>query len=164
LGVGVLAVHHTGKDGKMRGNTSLFGACDSVLFLRRDQQDITVYNSLDMGGKNKNNQEADPLRLTLLPQQVEVEGKTFDSAILVDSYQVIADEQTAQLKAREYTLLEVIEPYENGLKVEAICDATNIPRASAYRTLSTLKKNGLLVEMNEKYSLTDEGRNALSDR
>lgn len=108
LGVGVLAVHHTGKDGKMRGNTSLFGACDSVLFLRRDEQDITVYNSLDMGGKNKNNAEADPQRLTLLPQQTTVDGKVFDSAVLVDSYKVTADLITERLKARQYTILETI--------------------------------------------------------
>lgn len=161
LGTGVLAIHHTGKDGKMRGNTSLFGAADSVLFLRRDESDISVFNNLDMGGKNKNNQEADPLRLTLVPQETIVDGKLFQSAILVDSYKVVADEQESQIKGRERAILEALEPQQNGLTVDQINDATNIPKSSIYRTCNRLKKGDLILQVGEKYTITDEGRNQL---
>jgi len=161
LGAGVLAIHHTGKDGKMRGNTSLFGACDSVLFLRRDEQDITIFNSLDMGGKNKNNQEADPIHLTLLPHNTQTDGKLFESAVLVDSYKVTADAMQSQLKAREMTILETIEGYETGLKIEAISDATQIPTPSIYRAIRKMKKENYITDVDERYCITQKGRDAL---
>lgn len=161
LGTGVLGIHHTGKDGKMRGNSSLFGASDSVLFLRRDELDITVFNSLDMGGKNKNSQEADPIRLTLIPQSATTDGKLFESAVLVDSYKVTADAVHMEIKGKEKIILEALDTSENGMTIEQVCDATSIPKSSVYRRMNNLKKLGLVEQSEDKYLITETAQNTL---
>lgn len=162
FGAGVLVVHHTGKDGKMRGSSALFGACDSVIFLQRDENQIRLYNSLDFGGKNKHGQEVAPKYLTLIPKITAHDGKAYESAVLVESERVIRGE-TEQLKPREKMILEAVEGHDSGLSHQAIISSTGIPQSSIYRLLGSLKKQGYLQESEDKYLITENGRNALSD-
>lgn len=160
FGSGVLVVHHTGKDGKMRGSTALFGACDSVLFLQRDETRISIHNSLDFGGKNKHSEEAAPQYVTLVPQTAYSDDKQFDSAVLVESEYVVQD-KTSQLKPRDKMVLETLEGHENGLTSDQILSATRIPRSSIYRLLARLKKSNYISENQDKYLITDDGLEAL---
>jgi len=57
--------------------------------------------------------------------------------------------------------LEALEPQQNGLTVDQINDATSIPKSSIYRTCNRLKKGDLILQVGEKYTITDEGRNQL---
>lgn len=156
---GIIAVHHTGKDGKMRGSSALFGACDSVMFLSRAEGRITVSNSLDHGGKNKYSKEAAPLDLQLLPRTVEVGGKTFSSAILVKPSQVIESPDYVQLTENQRRVLEVLEAYDTtGLKGSQIKEMTTIPESSIWRVINSLKGKKLITsETDGIYRITTEG-------
>lgn len=161
LGCGVLAVHHTGKDGKMRGSTALFGACDSVLFLQRAESQITIYNSLDQGGKNKYSEEAAPRTVQLLPKQITRGTKVFDSAVLVDTVRVEINPREDVLTTNQRLILEAIEAYENGLKSSQLIEATQIQSSTVYRLLSNMKKWGWLEVFEDRYTLTPEGMKKL---
>lgn len=162
LGSGLLVVHHTGKDGKMRGSTALFGACDSVLFLDRSDSEIRIFNSLQQGGKNKYAEEAPPNYLYLLPQTVTVDGLVFDSAVLVKADKVVTSPND-NLPTNHRLILEAVEGYEEGLKSSTLIDATGIAASSIYRYLSVLKKKGYLAVTDDRYRITEAGRNALFD-
>lgn len=163
FGSGVLVVHHTGKDGKMRGSTALFGACDSVLFLQRDETRISIHNSLDFGGKNKHSEEKATQYLTLVPQTTIVDDKQFDSAVLVESDQVVQEKSSA-LKPRERLVLEAVEGHEYGLTAEQIFTATQIPRSSIYRLLARMVRSKFIAtsdENSDKYQITEVGLEAM---
>lgn len=161
LGCGVLAVHHTGKDGKMRGSTALFGACDSILFLQRSEAQITIYNSLDQGGKNKYSEEAKPRTVQMLPKQVTRADKVFESAVLVETMRVEINPRQDVLTTNQRLILEAIEGYENGLKSSQLIDATQIQSSTVYRLLRDMKKWGWLMVEEDRYTLTTEGMKKL---
>lgn len=160
LGAGLLVVHHTGKDGKMRGSTALFGACDSVVFLERSESEIRIFNSLSQGGKNKYSEEAAPNYLYLLPQTVTVDGKAFDSAVLVKADRVERN-TSDRLPTNQRLILEALDGYEDGLKATQISDATNIAPSSIYRYLSQLKKLEFLTVRDDRYIITQKGQDAM---
>ena len=160
MGVGVLAIHHTGKDGRIRGSSVLFASSDSVLFLKRDDTEIKIVNEADGGGKNKYSEEAPPRAMTLIPKRVEVEGKLFESAVLVDSHKVFVEEQQ-KLKRKHYQILEAIEGFDNGLTIKQIEDATQISNSSIYRLIRDLKEMQAVAEVNANLVITATGREAL---
>lgn len=160
LGAGLLVVHHTGKDGKMRGSTALFGACDSVIFLERNESEIRIFNSLQQGGKNKYSEEAAPNYLYLLPQSVEVEGQVFDSAVLVKADKVVST-PSDRLPTNYRLILEALDGYEEGLKASQLTDATNIAASSIYRYLSQLKGRKYLTVQDDRYTITELGQDIL---
>lgn len=161
LSAGLLLIHHTGKDGKMRGNTALFAACDSVLFLTRLDRQITVSNSFEQGGKNKHSEEAAARHLQLVPRLVSIEGIEMSSAVLVESEMVIS-RPGDKLSQSQKAILEAIEAYEKGLPAAAIIDATGIGRSTMYGSLSKLRKlNYLIFTEDDKYLITELGREML---
>lgn len=160
LGAGLLVVHHTGKDGKMRGSTALFGACDSVIFLERNESEIRIFNSLQQGGKNKYSEEAPPNYLYLLPQSVQVEGQVFDSAVLVKADKVVSTPND-RLPTNFRLILEALDGYDEGLKASQLTDATSIPASSIYRYLSTLKQKQFLTIQEDRYTITQQGHDAM---
>jgi len=164
LSVGILAIHHTGKDGRIRGSSVLFASADSVLFLKRDDTEIKLVNEADGGGKNKYSPEAPPRALTLMPVSVTVDGMAFDSAVLVDSHKQFVKEQQ-KLKHKHNQILEVIEGYQSGLNIKQIQDATGIANSSIYRLVRDLKEGDYVVDSSGGIAITDKGREVLlSDR
>lgn len=161
LNCGLLLVHHTGKDGKMRGNTALFAACDSVLFLSRQDKHLTVWNSFDQGGKNKHGEEAAARHLTILPKPVLVEGIEFQSAVLVETGKVL-EMPTDSLSANERIVLEALEGYEGGLHFGTLADATGLAKSTLHRNLKKLMRMGHLdMSDGDHYQITESGRDVL---
>lgn len=161
LGCGVLVVHHTGKDGRMRGSSALFGACDSVLFLSRNDAQITVANSLDQGGKNKHQQEQPNKYFNLLPVEVEIQDELYESAVLIPADRMV--QQTGdKVSNTQRLILETIEGYQKGLTAKAIQEATNIAQATVYRQLKNLLKIQYVGFEDPNYLITDAGLVALN--
>lgn len=160
LSSAILAIHHTGKDGKMRGSTALFGACDSVLFLQKSENHLSIYNSLDQGGKNKYSKEQDPVYKVFLPKVVTVDDKVFDSAVLVDGNLITVDRED-KLNTSERQILEALEPFERGLQSSQIADATSLAKSTIYRQLKTLKQREWIDADGDRYFITEDGREAM---
>ena len=156
---GVILVHHTGKNGQMRGAQKLFDSCDSALMLTKLDGKIKVSNSFDEGGKNKHRQEHDPMYFELVPRQV---GE-WSSAVLVPSSAVIhTPKETGKLNPTQQTILETLDAYESGLKVKDIIASTSISQATVYRVLNQLLRSGYVVrdDGTERYAITDDGKQA----
>lgn len=160
LGVGVLAIHHTGKDGKMRGSSALFGACDSVMFLQRSENSLTVFNSLDQGGKNKYSEEAKPKYLMFMKQAAQVGDRSFESVILMPAQQIEVT-KTDKLSTNQRLILETLDGYRKGLKSSQLIEMTQISSSSFFRVVSRLKYLQWLEVEDDRYLITDEGVNAL---
>lgn len=160
---GVVAIHHTGKDGKMRGSSALYGACDSVLFLQRADQLITVHNGYEQGGKNKYSAEAPPMMLQLIPREAAVDDKVFESAILVKAAEVVRS-KSEKLRPNQREILDVLEAYDKGLRAASIEEMTQISRSTMFKVLKDMKKwDWITIEDNEYYKITDLGRRKLYD-
>ncbi|MBK8025773.1 MAG: AAA family ATPase [Chloroflexi bacterium] len=156
----VLLVHHTNKQGGMRGNSSLYNACDSVLFLKRVGAQIELHNEWESGGKNKHRPEEPTRYLKLLPKSVQVGDQLFESAVLVES-DVIIRETEFTLKPSDLKILKAINGFENGLPPLAISEATGISKSTIYRNLQPLVENGYLSQsQHNTYAITDRGREA----
>lgn len=153
LQAGMLLVHHVGKDGKMRGSTALFASCDSVLFLRRDERNITIFNNLDMGGKNKFREEGMPMYMDFLP--------VGESAVLVPTAQIIND-GLEKLPTNQRMILEALDPH-SGMTATGLSEATGLARSSIYHAAKKLLKAGYIEQVEETYSITESGKDALAD-
>lgn len=162
LGVGVLAIHHTGKDGKMRGSSALFGACDSVMFLQRSENSLTVFNSLDQGGKNKYSEEAKPKYLMFMKQSAVVSDRAFESVVLMPAQQIDLNQKEDSLTTNQRIILEALDGYETGLKASQIHEMTQIPISSVFRQVSMMKKWKWIIADEDKYLITEEGQRAAS--
>lgn len=157
LGVGVLAIHHTGKDGKMRGSSALFGACDSVMFLQRSENSLTVFNSLDQGGKNKYSEEAKPKYLMFMKQSAVVSDRAFESVVLMPAQQIEMNAKEDTLSTNQRLILEVLESYETGVKASQIQEMTQIPLPTIYRQIATMKKCDWVLADGDRYIITEKG-------
>ena len=100
--------------------------------------------------------------MTLIPKAVEVEGKLFESAVLVDSHKVFVEEQQ-KLKRKHYQILEAIEGFESGLTIKQIEDATQIANSSIYRLIRDLKEVQAVTDVGSNIVITATGRQALFD-
>ena len=159
LDCGILMVHHTGKDGKYRGSSAFFGACDSIIAQSKLDGLIYLYNDDEHGGKNKHFEAAAMRRLKLLP----VNTGEFQSAVLMDATDVIeAPDVNQSLTDTQRAILEAIDGYDNGMSVTNVIDATNISRATVFRQLKVLVKSGFLTRNDkELYLITEDGQDAL---
>lgn len=160
LDCGILLVHHTGKDGKYRGSSALFGACDSIINLTNNDGLIELHNNPDMGGKNKHSESAPTRRLKLLP----VEAGEFQSAVLIDATSVVIDPKLNQsLTNAQRTIMEAVDGYDNGMSTRAIIEATSLSQAAVYKNLKLLVKSGFLKrDDRELYIVTEEGQEAMA--
>lgn len=159
LDCGLLLVHHTGKDGKYRGSSALFGACDSIIAQVKLDGIIYLYNDDEHGGKNKHFEAAAMRRLKLLP----VDTGEFQSAVLLEATDIIdAPDVNQQLNPTQKAILEAIDGYDNGMSVNNIIDATNISRATVFRQLKVLVRSKFLTRNDkELYLITKEGQDAI---
>lgn len=140
LGCGLLLVHHTGKSGDMRGNTSLRGAADCIMFLRHQEPGIVLENRFP-AGKNKHNEELPDSRFRLLPVEIELEGESLSSAVVVPAQFVMSSPED-KLTPRQQQVLEVIAAYERGLPRPEIVRASGLSQATAYRIIAALEARG----------------------
>lgn len=164
----VLIVHHTNKEGTMRGSNSLYGAADSVMFLKREGDLITLHNDHGNGGKNKYAKELPAKYYHLEPYDVEYENKwgemvEVSGAILRESDQnmtrkVLSNKLTTQQKA----ILTAIKDSEGAIKPPEIQKVTNIPKQTIYRLLSQLKETAFVGVKEGAYNLTESGMKILS--
>lgn len=142
LGCGILLVHHTGKDGKMRGSSALFAACDSVLFVQAMGDRVAVHNEHDKGGKNKYLKEFTSRFLALRPVDVQIGDETVSSAVLVDSSQIIMDD--SELTSNQIMILDALDNISQDLTIAQLADMTDIPSSSLYRNIETLVRRNLV--------------------
>lgn len=161
LDCGFLLVHHTGKDGKMRGSSALPAAVDSIIFLKRENKQIVLFNSLDQGGKNKYAEESAPKWLELLPVPIEMKGEIVSSAVIVSAERVLPQTKEDKLNTNQKLILEALDGYEAGLTAQALTDATDIKRSTLYKTIKSLIKLEYIVQQDEKYLITESGVDAL---
>lgn len=142
LNCGVLVVHHTGKDGKIRGSSALYAAADSVLSLTSNDGVITLRNDPDGGGKNKHAPAVKSKYLRITPY---IAGQ-FNGAVLVESSQV---EQTEDddLTPNQQAIIEVI----NGqpLSSSDIADSTELSVSTVWRNLNKLCKLELVTKLRD---------------
>jgi uncharacterized membrane protein len=143
LEVGVLLVHHEGRNGEMRGASSLDGAADSVLVLKRDDRQIVLYNDFAFGGKNKHQEEAPTLYFDFVPVDVMIQGGLISAAVVVLSEK--ADEDAAAddspLKGNDAKIFEIIDA-NDGISADALAETAQIHRATVYRITDRLAKRG----------------------
>lgn len=161
-----LLVHHSNKSGGIRGSNALTARGDSVVALSRTDEIIILSNSLENGGKNRYRKEADAQHLRLLPVQVTIQGKSVDSAVIIESDRVLADTaETIKLTSNRQMILEALDGYISGLSGGQIIDMTGIAKKTAYRNLNQLK-DGQCVDYNaehERYQITEIGRELLNN-
>lgn len=155
LNCSVLVVHHTGKNGVMRGSSALYGAADSIMSLIKNDDRIIVYNHEDHGGKNKHAPARDPMFFSLLP----VEAGGYSGAVLVEAERIIVS--TEKISSVKKQILEALDGYDAGLSAAAIISATGIKQSSAYYNLQALVKSGHLDYDDERYTLTEKGQSVL---
>lgn len=143
LEVGVLLVHHEGRNGEMRGASSLDGAADSVLVLKRDDRQIVLYNDFAFGGKNKHQEEAPTLYFDFIPVDVMIQGGLISAAVVVLSEKADADAATDDmpLKGNDLKIFEIIDS-NDGISADALAETAMIHRATVYRITDRLSKRG----------------------
>jgi hypothetical protein len=153
LDCAVLVVHHTGKSGKIRGSSALYGAADCVLSLTAEDGVIRISNAPGNGGKNKYAAPVDLMRKQIIPRE--------PAAVLVDAENVVHD-PAIELVDSQAQILEALEGYaESGLSGQAIIDATSISKSTVYRQLKHLKKAGFVSYDGALYAITEDGLEAL---
>jgi predicted transcriptional regulator len=162
LNTGILLVHHTGKDGKMRGSTALPGSVDSTIFLKREDRQIVLFNSHEHGGKNKYSEEAPPMWMELLPTSVEIQGEIVNSAVAVKSERVLPQTTQDKLSTNQKMILEALDGYESGLAGASLIDATEIKKSTLYKTIQKLMKLEYVIQQEDKYLITESGIEALN--
>lgn len=127
----LLAIHHEGKNGTIRGSSALYGGVDQQLSLRREGSHITLQD-----GKRKDGMELSSLDLEVTKHQ--------DSLI-------IQSPGTTQHKHNELalimanTLAEVLPMSKSELK-----SATGLGDLEFYRHLNNGLKDGLIKATNDK--------------
>jgi hypothetical protein len=157
LDCAALIVHHTGKDGLMRGSTSLYGAADAVLSQNMNDGVIRLTNNPDFGGKNKYGSAEFDEFFRIVPHA----AGGFDGGVLIPTERIESSEETTKLTKNQLTILEALEGYEEGLGANSIFEATEIARATGFRGLKQMMKSGHVSYANEIYTITELGKEAL---
>jgi hypothetical protein len=146
LNAAVLVVHHTGKDGKIRGSTALYAAADCVLAVTAADGRITIDNEPDKGGKNKHAAALPPKHLRLQPH--EVHG--FNGAVLVKD-EASAPAFTGGLTRNQQEIVEALIGEVNGLTAYTIIEVTGASKSAVYRNLKQLVQVGRIYQVEDRY-------------
>jgi len=158
LDCGILLIHHTGRAGYIRGSSVLDGSCDSMLKLQSSDDVITVFNSLDNGGKNKHNPEIPAIRMQILPVDVKIDDEIQNEAVVILSDKII-DDVVEKLSDNQMIILEFVFDVGEPATAQQISEAVEIHKANLYRNLSKLTKSEFLSkdDIAKTYTLTDKG-------
>lgn len=161
-GGAVILVHHSTKTGNTeRGSGALKAASEQVIRLDSDDGLITLTCE-----KAKDSTTFDPRYLRLLPVvtgRSNEDGEAESSCVVVPADKVI----TAGLvtpsgrKILETLALEVFA--ETGAKAAALMDATGLVKATFYKAVSRLLKDGYISQdkKGEPFRIENDGRDAL---
>lgn len=154
LDCGVLLVHHTGKDGSMRGNTALYAACDSVVFLTKMDSRIALHNESDKGGKNKYQREAPSRYMALRPITVNINDTTVQSAALVPADQILTM-PSDPLTSNEQIILDLLGS-GGEYSAKELASMGDLSQSSTYHAIkSLLGKGRILKSENGSYRVPD---------
>lgn len=156
---GVLVVHHTGKDGSVRGASALIAACDSAVMLHKAEGLIRLSNKFDDGGKNKHDAESEPTFIQLVPMTV---GE-FSSAVVRPAEQVIrSPRESGYLTVNQRAILEALEAFDKPIPIKSVVESSKVSRATAHRVLKDLAESGYITwdKKLSTYEITDDGRSA----
>ena len=155
LGAGVLFVHHTGKNGVMRGSSALYGAADGILFVRKTEETISIFNDRDRGGKNKDAKPWEALHRHMLPVQVELDGGEYlESVVLVPAQQIDYDlEDEDLLTEKQRAIVDAIEDMGGNCSPQQLSEITSIPSSTIYYHIKQLIKKEIIKNEGGTYSL-----------
>jgi hypothetical protein len=141
----LLVVHHTGKDGKMRGSTALPGALEVFV----EVQKIGEKGARLVSGKAKDEAPFAPIGLigrVVDLGEVDANGRPRNSLVFdLDT----SGPKAAELSATQEALLGVLEGVEDGLTYsnwEREAEARKVPTGSFYRNFEALKKADAIVQ------------------
>lgn len=159
LDIGIVFVHHLNKQDRYRGSSVLMASADSVLLSSVDDNGlVTLYNSLSKGGKNKDNEEAEPTHKRVLSLEMQI-GDDMDSVGVIEDAQNIIDEP-GKVTGNAARLLEYLDAFDEGMQVKEIVAATGIGQSSIYYSLKNLMKHGYIQNKHDKYLITRTGQEA----
>lgn len=157
LGCGVLLVHHTGKNGIMRGSSALYGAADGILFVSKADEVISIFNDRDRGGKNKDGKPWDPMHRQMIPVNVERNGEMLDSVVLVPTEQIEYDLSNDDLLTeKQSAILDAIETFGGSSTSSEIMDITNLPKATVFRNIKQLIHKNMIEKDGNSYVLVSQ--------
>lgn len=156
-GATVLILHHTGKNGEIRGATSLRDDCDTVMMLTEKDHIITMEAS-----KQKYAEKFAPITLKREKRYLD-ETATISSCVIVGA-NTKAQPQKEKMTQTAYKLLEAL-----GMKFGAVgasysewLEISKVAAGSIARGITELKANGYVLQENQKnYCLTGKGRDYL---
>lgn len=154
LNCGVLLVHHTGKDGSMRGSSALYAACESVLFLNRNDEIVTIHNQHDKGGKNKHQKEMPSKTYKFISVEVEIKDEIAQSAVLVSSNQVDDSIEHNGLNENQQIIFDLVETHKS-MTPKQIIEATELSSSTVYYNLGKLVDANYLAVSNGQYEIPD---------
>jgi predicted transcriptional regulator len=163
LNCSALIVHHTGKNGDIRGSTALRGACDSVMILSKQDAILKLSNNHDDGGKNKHDAEHPPIMVELVERAVSLHGVDYRSAVIMPAAAVIRSPKTSgRLTPSQRTILEFLDTADKAVKISEIVSGTNVSQAQIYRVIKELREAKYVTYNDEldNYLITDEGKKA----
>jgi hypothetical protein len=142
LNTSILVVHHTGKDGKIRGSSALYAAADSVISLTSEDNRITLRNDGDGGGKNKHAPAAKVRYLKILPYAV---GDT-QGAVLVEAEKMMQTEDDG-LTLNQQMILDAVE--SSPMTAKELSDSCEIRISTCYRALAKLCELELITKLSD---------------
>lgn len=162
LGCGILFIHHTGRAGYIRGSSALDGGVDSMLKLVAQDSLISVYNSLEHGGKNKHNPEISAIRLKIMPVEVSINEEKNLEAVVIPSSRVIEDAKIESLSDNQRLILEFLFDVGDPVQANQLIESVNIARRTLFRNLKKLEDSGHVEKTdNGVYSITAKGIESL---
>lgn len=157
LDTAVLIVHHTNKGGKeVRGNMSLFNACDTVIRVSKSD-DLVIVESK----KTKDLEPFSPYYLKPLPVltgRVDQDGEQITSLVLVPADKIIEGDNLTDLQMKVLDALAV----SPNLSIRELADMTESSAPAIQRAIKRLES----LELIEPYdgsqrSVTEKGRETL---
>jgi uncharacterized membrane protein len=159
LGCGVLLVHHTGKNGLMRGSSALYGAADGILFVAKTESHMTIFNDRDRGGKNKDAEPWEPMHREFIPR--ELNG--YKSVILQPAEKISYDLSDPDLlTSNQREILQALADHGQcrPTDLEAV---TALSRSTVFRNIRKLLKYDYITNQDGIYQITDTGKATLSN-
>lgn len=164
LGCAVVLIHHTTKDGKsFRGSSALRGNVANMYYLTQEE-DLMILRS-----DKQRDSEPSPdryYRLAKFDTRLHPDtGEQLSSAAMVPAGNVSRTPASVskQLTRNEGAVLELLNTFDGGLTTRAVQDATEISKATLWRTIQRLVKAGLikLGAKGEPIHITDAGKAAV---
>lgn len=153
----VLIVHHTNKGGKeVRGNMSLFNACDTVIRVSKEDDLVIV--------ESKKTKDLEPFKpyylkpMPVLTGMVNEDGEQVTSLVLLPADKIIDDDQLTDL---QHQVLDLLATSPN-MSYRELSDVTESTLGAIQRAIKRLEKLELLEawDGNER-KLTHRGLNIL---